>query len=50
MFDSVRCAHKKNQPEGWFQCAWLALAVRAGFELMYYIIDNQHFKNILCQG
>jgi hypothetical protein len=30
MFDSVRCAHKKNQPGGWFQCAWLALAVRAG--------------------
>ncbi len=31
-FDSVRCAHKKTSPGGWFQCAWVALAVRAGFE------------------
>jgi len=49
-FDSVRCIQKKTSPGGWFQCAWLALAVRAGFELMFYIIDIQYFKNILCQG
>jgi hypothetical protein len=48
---SLTSGHKKTRPyRAGLRACWSALAVRAGFELMFYIIDIQYFKNILCQG